>query len=54
MAKSDSRKYAVNVCYNLECTDAAKAIDKVLASSPMIPIEIHAEPICEYEDDDDD
>lgn len=52
--KSTSRLYCVTVSYNLECEDAAKAIDKVLGCSPVVPMAISAEPVSTYEDDDDD
>lgn len=51
-AKSTSRLYSVCVTYNIECENAAKAIDKVLGCSPVVPMAINAEPVEVWEDDD--
>ena len=52
-AKSTSRLYCVSVSYNVECENAAKAIDKVLGCSPVVPMAISAEPVESWDDDDD-
>lgn len=52
--KSKTRKYCVECTYNIESESATKALDSVMAMSPVIPIAFSVEPIIYEEDEEDD
>lgn len=50
--KTTTRKYEVVLTYNIEEESAVKALDKVMACCPVVPIAFSCEPIILCEDDD--